>query len=569
MKTIRRREKLHNLSAPELPPFVQELLQKRPVESERDFDLTLQTLLPFHTLSNIEKATDLIVEAIIEQKDLLIVGDYDVDGATSIALAIRILREFGLHQVRYRVPHRVLDGYGLTRTLVQKIADNPPDLLITVDNGISNIEGVKLAKSYGIDVIITDHHLPPETLPEADAIVNPQLPGDQFPSKNLAGVGVIFYLLLSVRAKLAEQNYFVGRGPNLAKYLDIVALGTVADIVPLDANNRKMVQQGLLRIRKGLTIPGIKALIEVSRRDQSQLSTADIGYGIGPLLNAAGRIDNMEIGIDALLTDDLMEARAIAAELYELNQARRTIESDTREEADAILENLKLEVDELPAAICLYDEAWHQGVTGIVASRIKDQYYRPTFIFAYDNEGLVKGSGRSIAGIHLRDMISNVAQQFPGLIQTFGGHAMAAGLSLYGEDLPIFYEAIAKEIEEHAEPEVFEQVIYTDGELPLPAFTLQHAEFLRLAIPWGQNFPEPRFDGRFRVLNYRILKDQHLKMTLQYPHSSHTFDAIAFFQAQNIIDNVELIHCAFKLDVNEWQGRRNLQLIIDHFEPLQ
>lgn len=568
MKKIRRREILHSFYSPEHPPFIQELLKKRSIESPEDFDLTLHGLLPFHTLLNIEKATALLVEAIVEQKDVLIVGDYDVDGATSIALAVRVLRDFGLHNVRYRVPHRVLDGYGLTRTLVHKITDNPPDLLITVDNGISNIEGVALAKEHGIQVIITDHHLPPETLPEADAIVNPQLVGDPFPSKNLAGVGVIFYLLLSVRAALAERNYFVSRGPNLAKYLDIVALGTVADIVPLDANNRKMVQQGLLRIRQGVTISGIQAMVEVSRRDRAKLSTADIGYGIAPLLNAAGRIDDMEIGIKALLTDDEMEARAIATKLYELNQARREIESDTRIEADAILETLKLEIEELPPAICLYDEAWHQGVTGIVASRIKDQYYRPTFIFAYDNEGLIKGSGRSIEGIHLRDMLSNVAQKYEGLIQTFGGHAMAAGLSLYEEDLPQFYEAIALEIEAHTEPTAFDQVIYTDGELPVSAFNLQYAEFLRLAIPWGQHFPEPLFDGVFKVINYRILKDQHLKLTLQYPNLSYILDGIAFFQARQLIDNVEKIHCAYKLDVNEWQGRRNLQLIIDHFEPL-
>ncbi|GGZ93269.1 single-stranded-DNA-specific exonuclease RecJ [Ignatzschineria ureiclastica] len=576
MKIIRRTAH-HSYQRPEHSTLLQRVLANRAITEDSELDLSLKGLYPYHSLSNIEPATQLVVEAILAEKDILIVGDYDVDGATSIALAIRILRDFGVYNIRYTVPHRILDGYGLSRSLVQKILIDPPDLLITVDNGISNIDGVALARENGIDVVVTDHHLPPETLPNANAIVNPNLPGDQFPSKALAGVGVIFYLLLSVRAKLIEVGYFKGQAqgaiPNLGRYLDIVALGTVADLVPLDGNNRRMAQQGLLRMRQGMMVPGIAALIEVSQRNREKLSTSDIGFSIAPLLNAAGRLDDMQVGIELLLTDQYEEAFAIAQQLYALNEERKMIERGMRAEANDALEKVQLKRDEVPLAICLYNELWHQGITGIVASRIKEQYYRPTFIFAYDNEGLLKGSGRSIQGIHLRDVISNVARDNPGIINTFGGHAMAAGLSIYEEYLPQFTEAINAEMAKSLEAlesadEILSQKIYTDGALALEEYRLDLVDEMKLAYPWGQQFPEPLFDDRFEVVDYRILKDLHLKFTLRKPGTHTLFEALAFFQAHQIVDNVTEIHCAFKLDINEWRGERKLQLLIDYFEAV-
>lgn len=573
MKIIRR-DRQHQHASPHHSPLLQAVLQNRAVEDVASLDLSLKGLYPYHSLSNIEAATDLLVQAILAEKDILIVGDYDVDGATSIALGIRVLREFGAHNVRYTVPHRILDGYGLSRSLVQKILRNPPDLLITVDNGISNIEGVALARENDIDVIITDHHLPPEELPNANAIVNPNLVGDAFPSKALAGVGVIFYLLSSVRAKLVEIGYFGDRpAPNLGKYLDIVALGTISDLVPLDGNNRKLAQQGLLRMRQGVMIPGIGALIDVSNRKKETLSTSDIGFGVAPLLNAAGRLDNMQVGIELLLTNQLEEATAIANELFTMNEERKTIEQEMRETADSILKEITLDSEDLPLSICLYDESWHQGITGIVASRIKEQHYRPTFIFAYDNEGLLKGSGRSIRGIHLRDLMSNVARDHKGLIQTFGGHAMAAGLSIYEDRLPEFQAAMNQEIDaflasQSNSDELLSQKIYSDGALPAEGFNIPFADEIKLAYPWGQQFPEPLFDDQFEVIDYRILKGAHLKFTLKIPQTAMTFEAMAFFQAHQLIDNVRKIHCAFKLDINEWRGNRNLQLIVDYFEPI-
>lgn len=566
MKIIRREPK-HSLQSELYPDFINTILQRRPLTSKEDFDLGLRHLLPFHSLLNIEKATDLVVTAIKENQEIVMVGDYDVDGATSIALSMRIFHEFGHRNIRYVVPHRVFDGYGLSRSIVNKLAyDKVPDLLITVDNGISNIEGVALAKSLGMKVIVTDHHLPPETLPDADAIVNPNLEGDPFESKALAGVGVIYYLLLSVRARLHEEGYFGENPPNLGKYLDIVALGTVADLVPLDANNRRLVQQGLARIRHGRTIHGINALIEASSKDRDSLSTSDIGFGLAPLLNAAGRLDDMTIGIECLLANDYPTARKYAFELYELNQARRQIEGETRERADVILSTLKLKEETLPNSIALYDESWHQGVTGIVASRIKEQYFRPTFIFAYDDEGVLKGSGRSIKGLHIRDILSNVAQKHQGMILSFGGHAMAAGLSLLERHFDEFRESLEEEVSRFVSDETFNQVIYSDGELPIEAYSTRIADQLRLAFPWGQEFPEPCFDAEFELMNYRILKDQHIKMTLKHPQFGEIFDAIAFFQAHQIVDNARRVHCAFKLDVNEWMGRRNFQMIVDYFE---
>jgi len=574
MKIIRRNPQ-HQFLSEHHSPLLQDILKKRIIEDAGALDLSLKGLHPYHSLSNIETATEIVIDAITSQKEILIVGDYDVDGATSIALAIRVLREFGAYNVRYTVPHRIFDGYGLSRSLVQKILRNPPDLLITVDNGISNTEGVALARENGIDVLVTDHHLPPEELPNANAIINPNLVDDQFPSKALAGVGVIFYLLLSVRAKLMEIGYF-GENPvpNLAKYLDIVALGTISDLVPLDANNRKIAQQGLLRMRQGVMIPGIDALIDVSNRQRETLSTSDIGFGIAPLLNAAGRLDNMQVGIELLLTNQPEEAKAIASELLTMNEERKNIEHEMRETADSILTQITLSKEDLPLSICLYDQSWHQGITGIVASRIKEQYYRPTFIFAYDNEGLLKGSGRSIRGIHLRDLMSNVARDHKGLIETFGGHAMAAGLSIYEDNLHKFEAAMSEEIERFIEmtpnsDELLSQKIYSDGELPTTGFNIGFADEIKLAYPWGQQFPEPVFDDAFEVIDYRILKGTHLKFTLRKPQSPMTFEAMAFFQAHQLVDNVREIHCAFKLDINEWRGNRNLQLIIDYFEPIQ
>lgn len=554
------------------PEILQRVLLGRGVSSEAELDHRLSCLHSPSAMRGVDTAVALLVDAVREQQKILIVGDFDADGATSSTLAVLALGALGAGAVDFLVPNRFEFGYGLTPEIVEVALEYSPDLLITVDNGISSIEGVAAAQSAGLKVIVTDHHLPGSQLPEADAIVNPNQPGCDFPSKNLAGVGVIFYLLSRLRTALQEAGWFTETGiaaPNMAEYLDLVALGTVADLVPLDHNNRVLVHQGIARIRAGRCRPGIQALMEVAGRDLTRLSTTDIGFILGPRINAAGRLDDIGTGIRCLLTQDPQEARELAAELDGLNRDRKAIEAGMQREALAALEKLQIEGDELPWSLCLYDAAWHQGVVGILASRIKEKFHRPVIAFADGDNNLVKGSARSIPGLHIRDALSDVAAAHPGLISKFGGHAMAAGLSLPAENLEAFIQAFETAVRNRLTESQLQAVIDSDGELSPPEFSMETAALLRACAPWGQAFPEPQFDGEFLLLQQRIVGEKHLKMVVApVAEPQRAMDAIAF----NVdIDmwpaQVERVHLAFKLDINEFRGRQSLQLMVSHLQP--
>ncbi|MDX1692342.1 MAG: single-stranded-DNA-specific exonuclease RecJ, partial [Ketobacteraceae bacterium] len=452
----------------DLPPALQRIYAARGITDSREVSLQLNQLIPASRLKGLDAALDLLQQALQEQWDILIVGDFDADGATSSALSVLALRALGAERVDYLVPNRFEYGYGLTPEIVEVARQSNPDLIVTVDNGISSISGVSAAKAAGIRVLVTDHHLPADELPDADAIVNPNQPGCEFPSKNLAGVGVIFYVMTALRTRLQQAGWFSEQGlpePNMADFLDIVALGTVADVVPLDHNNRILVEHGLRRIRAGRCRPGIKALIEVARRTPGRLVAADLGFAVGPRLNAAGRLDDMSHGIECLLTDDPRHARDIAIELDQLNHNRKSIEFSMQNEALAILNQLQFERDSLPWGLCLYRKDWHQGVIGILASRIKERFHRPVIAFAPGDEGEVKGSARSIPGLHIRDALDAVAAQHPGLIAKFGGHAMAAGLSLPTQHLETFKAAFDREVRRMLTEDDLTGSVLSDGEL--------------------------------------------------------------------------------------------------------
>ena len=550
----------------------------RNIQSEDDLNYSIGKLLPFEKLKGISEAATLIADAIKNELAITIVGDFDVDGATSTTVAVKSLYSMGASRVDYIVPNRFEYGYGLTPEIVKVAVEQfNPDVIITVDNGISSIEGVKVAKELNLTVVVTDHHLPAETLPIADAIVNPNQSGCTFPSKMLAGVGVIFYVMLAVRSLLREQHWFTDKNipePNLAELLDLVALGTVADVVPLDYNNRILVSQGLARIRSGKVRAGIKALIDVAGRESERLIASDFGFAIAPRLNAAGRLDDMSLGIDCLLSDDLSKARGIAQQLDEINYARRDIEADMKQQAMKILDGMHLgeSVDNqnksLPFGLCLFDKDFHEGVVGIIASRIKDQWTRPVIVFAKTDGGVLKGSGRSIKGFHLRDALDAVASQNPALITKFGGHAMAAGLTIAENDYGLFTKAFDKEVRRHLNDDDLHGVITSDGELLSSEFTMATAEELRFAGPWGQTFQEPVFDGVFNIISKRIVGEKHLKLSLQPEESKLEIDAIAF----NVTDedwppDVKKAKVAFRLDVNVFRGNKSLQLMIDYIEP--
>lgn len=550
----------------------------RNIQSEDDLNYSIGKLLPFEKLKGISEAATLIADAIKHESAITIVGDFDVDGATSTTVAVKSLYSMGASKVDYIVPNRFEYGYGLTPEIVKVAVEKfSPDVIITVDNGISSVEGVKVAKELNLTVVVTDHHLPAAMLPIADAIVNPNQFGCPFPSKMLAGVGVIFYVMLAVRSLLREQNWFTDKNipvPNLAELLDLVALGTVADVVPLDYNNRILVSQGLARIRSGKVRAGIKALIDVAGRESERLIASDFGFSIAPRLNAAGRLDDMSLGINCLLSDDIAKARAIAQQLDEINYARRDIEADMKEQAMKILDGMHLDEgvegqnDSLPFGICLFDENFHEGVVGIIASRIKDQWNRPVIVFAKTDDGMLKGSGRSIKGFHLRDALDAVASLNPKLITKFGGHAMAAGLSIAQNDYEVFTNAFDKEVRRHLNDDDLRGVIMSDGELLSSEFSMATAEELRFAGPWGQTFQEPVFDGVFNIINKRIVGEKHLKLSLQPENSQLEIDAIAF----NVTDedwapDVKKAEVAFRLDVNVFRGNKSLQLMVDHIEP--
>jgi single-stranded-DNA-specific exonuclease len=535
---------------------------------------TLNHLQPYQSLLQIDKAVTILADAIASQAHLLVLGDFDADGATSTALAVSALKAFGAANVSYLVPNRFEFGYGLTPEIVDVAAQKKPDLLITVDNGISSCAGVTRAKEYGMRVIVTDHHLPGTEIPQADAIVNPNQHGDLFPSKNLAGVGVIFYCMWALRNLLHARGWFEGNAipiPNLASFLDLVALGTVADLVPLDHNNRILVQQGLQRIRAGHR-PGIQALLEIAGRSTARVVSADLGFAVGPRLNAAGRLEDMSLGIECLLSPNLQKAREIAQKLDCLNQERRLIEGDMQQQADYILKDLFASPQpKMRIGVCLYHAQWHQGVIGILASRVKERLYRPVIAFANSNEsGVLKGSARSIPGLHIRDVLDRIADQYPGLISKFGGHAQAAGLQLELRHFEAFSEAFDTIVREQLSPEALTHKIMTDGELCNEEFSLSLAYLLRESTPWGQQFPEPLFDGRFKILDQRLVGSKHLKLSLMTKTYQNPLNAIAFnVDLENWPnEGCEYIQAAYRLDMNDYQGQQSLQLILEYLEPV-
>lgn len=562
----------HSLSDA-IHPVLKRVYASRNIQFNDDLDYSLSSLFPYDTLSGINDAVLLLQEVIKKKSRILIVADFDADGATSCALAIRGLTLMGAEDIVYVVPNRFEYGYGLTPEIVDVALEYDPDLLITVDNGISSIEGVKRARKNGVKVLITDHHLPGNELPGADAIVNPQLNGDKFPSKNLAGVGVVFYILLALRAALKEQGWFEEVDlsiPNLAKLLDIVALGTVADVVPLDKNNRIMVSHGLNLIKKDKSIAGIAAILDLTGRPLSTISASDLGFSIAPRLNAAGRLTDMSLGIECLLTDDTYAAKEMAEQLDKLNKERRLIQTEMQEQATIELDDyLEKSSDEIAQGICLFNADWHQGVIGILAAKVKETFNRPVIAFAKENEDedTIKGSARSINGLHIRDCLEDVTRINPELILTFGGHAMAAGLTIKESQFELFSECFNEVIKEHISLEDMQDVCMTDGELSTEDYSLQLAAEIQSAGPWGQAFPEPVFEGKFTVLDKQIVGDSHLKLKLQTDNK--ILDAIAF----NITDEdwpvgTNEILSTYRLGINDFRGDRKLQLFIEYLNPL-
>ena len=557
-------------------PLLDRLYRSRHIKNVNQLDRTLNAMHHPNLMSGMDSAVTFLLEAYQKQQKIVIVGDFDADGATSTALAVLALRQLGFANVTYLVPNRFEQGYGLSVVVAQEALALGVELLMTVDNGVSSHEGVAFLKAQGVKVIVTDHHLPPETLPNADAIVNPNLAHCGFPSKNLAGVGVTFYLMLALRAKFREVGLFDAKNqPNFTELLDLVALGTVSDVVPLDQNNRILVYQGIARIRAERCRCGIRALAEVAKRDVTRFVAADLGFSIGPRLNAAGRLDNMSVGVELLLAENMETARALALELDGLNQARKEIEQGMKLEALTICQNLfanaaALET-EIPYAIVLYQADWHQGVLGILASRIKEQFHRPVIAFAQDQAGILKGSARSIPGLHIRDVLERVYSQHPDLILKFGGHAMAAGLSIPESRFDDFRQIFNQTVSELLAEDQLQGTIWTDGELHANLLNLATAETLRQGGPWGQAFPEPMFDGEFKILQQRLVGEKHLKMMVEPKLGGPLLDAIAFNVDTRYYPDlsVKTARFVYKLDINEFRGNRDVQLLVDYIEPLE
>jgi len=574
-KIIRRRDPATTglAGGSSLHPLLARVYAGRGVNCAEQLNLALDQLLPPEGLLNAHSAAELLADALASDKKILVVGDFDADGATSTTLAVSALRAFGAARVDFLVPNRFEYGYGLTPEIVALAGRDQPDLIITVDNGISSLEGVDAARKLGIATLITDHHLAGRELPQADVIVNPNQPGCTFASKNLAGVGVIFYVMLALRAELRSRSWFDSRPQvNLGHYLDLVALGTVADVVPLDYNNRILVAAGLARIRAGQARPGIHALLEMGSRHYRSVVASDLGFAVGPRINAAGRLEDMSIGIACLLSEDVAEAAALAGRLQQLNLDRRVIEQGMQDEALQILAKLPLQAEqEPPLAMTLYQSGWHQGVIGILASRIKDRLHRPVIAFADGDPGQIKGSARSIPGIHIRDILDAVATRHPGLISKFGGHAMAAGMTLPLAAYDAFAAAFTEEVARHAQDVELQAVIASDGELSETDFQLELANELRYAGPWGQHFPEPVFDGRFTIVSQRLVGEKHLKLVLSPPGSTQVLDAIAFNVDLDTWPDqaIEEIEIAYRLDVNEFRGQRSVQLMVEHLLPVR
>jgi single-stranded-DNA-specific exonuclease len=562
------RRRLHELSedfAGHLHPVVRRVYAARGIASDSELDLSLDRLLPVGSLEGLDAATRLLGEHRAAGR-VLVIGDFDADGATSTALLVRALRALRFAHVDFLVPNRFRFGYGLTPEIVALAATRTPSLIVTVDNGVSSVAGVEAAREIGIPVLVTDHHLPGSVLPRADVIVNPNLPGSQFGSPALAGVGVAFYLIAALAKALGEASF------RAANYLDLVALGTVADMVPLDRNNRILVSEGLKRIRAGRCVAGIRALLESAGRNKEQLSAADLGFGVAPRLNAAGRLTDMSVGIECLLADEFSEAQRLAALLAQLNDERREIEQRMQLEAVDLAKNLREGEAAESLGICLFDENWHQGVVGLVAGRIKDRLHRPVIAFARAEDGSLRGSARSVPGINIRDALDSVAVLRPDLIDKFGGHAMAAGLSLRESNLPAFRLAFAAEIARRGNRELLSGVIYSDGALNAAELCIGTAQALRSAGPWGQGFPEPAFDGRFLVEEARIVGEKHMKMRLRPPHrDAEAIDAIAFGYIGSPSENANMrggatIELVYRLEINEYRGAARVQLNCQHLK---
>jgi len=571
LRIVRRPQATFGLSG-RLHPVLQRVYSARGVRSEAELDHSLVRLLPVGTLEGIPAAAELLCTHRLGR--VLVVGDFDADGATSCALVVRALRGCGFAHVDFLVPNRFEFGYGLTPEIVALAATRSPSLIVTVDNGISSHAGVAAARARGIDVLITDHHLPAASLPDANVIVNPNLAGSRFASRCLAGVGVAFYVMAALRRTLERAGLTNPSMPGVAELLDLVALGTVADVVPLDANNRVLVAQGLRRIRAGRCVPGIRALLALAERSSADLTAADLAFGVAPRLNAAGRIDDMTIGVRCLLADEEAGAHALAVRLDELNEERRSIEARMQQEALAAVRQLEGSVTGATvqrSGVCLFHESWHQGVVGLVASRVKERVRCPVIAFAAADAASLRGSARSIAGIHIRDVLDSIATLHPGLIHRFGGHAMAAGLTLERARLDEFARAFDAEVARWLPGAGARDAVETDGELSVEEIALPTAEALRAGGPWGQAFPEPSFDGLFSVRSARVIGDRHLKMWVELPRSGRSFDAIAFNQ---LADGAPFtppegdMQLVYRLEVNEYQGERRLQLLIDHLLPV-
>jgi single-stranded-DNA-specific exonuclease len=553
-----RRQVAHTL--PDIPPLLNRLFVGRGIVSGEDLDHSLSNLLSPDTFKGMDDAVSVLQETITNQQQILIIGDFDADGATSSALMVSGLRAMGARHVDYLVPDRFKYGYGLTPEIVTAALEFSPDLIVTVDNGISSIEGVDAANEHGIKVVITDHHLSGEVLPSAHAIVNPNQKGCEFPSKAIAGVGVAFYLLSALRTSLRKTDWFEQRlEPNLADYLDLVALGTISDVVPMDKNNRILVAQGIRRIRAGRARPGIYALISVAGAEFQQITTRDLAFGVGPRLNAAGRLENMSLGIECFLSQG-ERAVELANELDTINKERKNIEAGMKVQAEQHIQQALKNDESDKVGICLFHPDWHQGVVGIVASRMKEKFHRPVIAFARAGDNELKGSGRSIAGLHIRDALDSIATKNPGLLVKFGGHAMAAGLSIEPHNYDEFSRLFDEEASRWLTDEYLEQVLVSDGEIE-EELSLSLVKSIVEAAPWGQAFPEPLFDGEFEVMDQRIVAEKHLKLKLRPVNEANTVEAIAFFH-DRLLERRNL-RLAYRVDINRYRGRESVQLIIE------
>ncbi|HIF9512937.1 single-stranded-DNA-specific exonuclease RecJ [Photobacterium damselae] len=552
-----------------IPARLKRIYASRGITHDGELERGAKGLLSYNQLHGMAQAVDLLEQALRNNQRIIIVGDFDADGATSSALSVLAFKMLGCQNVDYLVPNRFDDGYGLSPEVVDQALAKGVEVIMTVDNGVSSLSGVAYAKEKGLTVVVTDHHLPGDILPNADAIVNPNLNECGFPSKALCGVGVAFYLMLALRAQLRATDWFTQQNipePNLAELLDLVALGTVADVVALDGNNRILVHQGLQRIRAGRCRPGIQALIEVANRDPQKIVTSDLGFALGPRINAAGRLDDMAFGVELLLCDNIQSARRMATELDGLNQTRKEIEQGMKEEALAICERLKFSANDMPYGLVLFQKDWHQGVIGILASRIKEKFHRPVICFADAGNEQIKGSCRSIPGLHMRDVLDLIDTQNPGMIAKFGGHAMAAGLTIDTKQLDAFSHAFDQAVCNELGEDELKGVLLTDGELEANEFNLDTAEMLRAGGPWGQQFPEPTFDGTFRLLHQKLVGGKHLKMMVEPLHGGSVIDAIAFnVDLKRWPDaSVQQVELVYRLDINEFRGNRSVQLMIEH-----